>query len=163
MTSPQQTESWETLYRYWQSKHVAGRPPRRSDIDPMIDLPHLASNLIVIEIRPDQAQYRLVGSDVVNHFGVDQTGQAVGVSKVDPKQLTVWRQAVEAVAVGGKPHMLVSHYGGADRSQTIALVMPLTPDADGVAKILGAAFFGQPFPVTDAYPGLILRDVVLDL
>jgi hypothetical protein len=163
MTSPQQIEPWEELYRYWLSRHAAGRPPRRADIDPMIDLSHIASNLILIEVRPDGALYRLVGSDVVNHFGVDQTGKPVGASNIDPVQLTAWRQAVETVAGGGKPRMLVSHYAGAEKSQTIALVLPLAPDADGVTKVFGATFFGRPFPDAGAFPDLVVNNVVLNL
>ena len=163
MTSPQLIEPWDELYRYWQARHVAGRPPRRADIDPMIDLPHMASNLIIIEVRPEGAQYRLVGSDVVNHFGVDHTGKPVGTSTVDPIQLTAWRDAVEAVARGGSPHMLVAHYAGAEKSQTIALVLPLAPDADGVARVFGATFFGRPFPDATAFKDLAVGDVVLGL
>jgi hypothetical protein len=163
MPSSRQIEPWEELYRYWLSRHVAGRPPRRADIDPMIDLPHMASNLILIEVRPEAAQYRLVGSDVVNHFGVDQTGKPVGDSNIDPVQLTAWRQAVEIVATGGKPRMLVAHYAGAEKSQTIALVLPLAPDADGVTKVFGATFFGRPFPNAEAFADLAVNNVVLDL
>lgn len=142
---------WEQLYRYWMAKHIGGQPPKRADIDPMIDLPHMASNLIVIEIRPEGAEYRLVGSQVVSHFGADQTGKRVGDSNVDPIQLSAWRDAVEATARERKPHMLVSFYPNAEKTKTIALLMPLAPDSDGAVKLLAATFFGGPFPDLSAY------------
>ncbi|MDB5395182.1 MAG: hypothetical protein JWM91_2688 [Rhodospirillales bacterium] len=162
MTSPLRTESWEEVYLYWLSRHVDGQPPRRADIDPMIDLPHMASNLIMIELRHDGAEYRLIGSEVVSYFGVDRTGKEVGTSNVDPKQLEAWRRAVGSVGRNGQAHMLISHYPGGTKS-TVALLVPLAPDGDGVTKVFGAAFFGQPFPITDAFKDLVVNEVVLNL
>jgi hypothetical protein len=163
MDNAQDTQPWEELYRYWADRHVDGQPPKRTDIDPMIDLRHMASNLIVIDILPEGPEYRLVGSQVVNHFGVDQTGKQVGTSSVDPIQLNAWRTAVEATAREQKPHLVVSHYPGADKTKTIALLMPLTPDADGAVKLFAATFFDGPFPDTSAYKDLSVTRVVLDL
>jgi len=163
MGSAQDIPLWEQLYRYWMARHVAGRPPKRADIDPMIDLPHMAPNLIVIEIRPEGAEYRLVGSQVVSHFGVDHTGKKVGTSNVDPIQLTAWQEAVETTARTGKPQMLVSFYPYAGKTKTIALLMPLAPDADGAVKIFAGTFFGGPFPDVTAYACLQAREVELNL
>lgn len=163
MSAAQDIEPWEELYRYWLARHVEGRPPRRADIDPMIDLPHLASNLVVIDFRAEGAEYRLIGSKVVNHFGVDHTGKRVGTSGVDKKQVAAWRRTIDAVAREGRAHLLVSHYPGADKTQTIALLLPLAPDADGVMKILGATFFGGPFPRTGAFKDLSVATLVVDL
>jgi hypothetical protein len=154
MSVSQDTEHWEELYRYWRSKTVDGLPPRRADIDPMIDLTHMASNLILIEFTQEGAAYRLVGTDVVRHFGVDHTGKGVGTSGADPKQVDAWRISVEAVARDGSPHMLVSHYPGAAKSQTIALILPLSPDADGVKRVFGGTFFGRPFPRPELFSEL---------
>ena len=161
MTSPKDSEHWEELYRYWRSKHVDDLPPRRADIDPMIDLSNMASNLILIELKPDGAAYRLVGSDVVRHFGVDHTGKTVGTSGMDPTQIDAWRAAVAAVAKDGSPRMLVSHYPGAAKSQTVALLLPLSTDADGVKRVFGGAFFGRPFPRRDLFPELPIENVTL--
>jgi len=152
---------WEELYRYWLGRHVDDRPPARSDIDPMIDLHHLASNLIIIDVHPEGSEYRLVGSQVVNHFGVDHTGKPVGTSQLDKTQLDAWLATVDFVARQRKPKMLVSHYPHAEKSKTIALLMPLTPDPDGVTKLFGATFFDWPFPDTAAYPDLIVEMVEL--
>jgi hypothetical protein len=163
MTSSQESEHWEELYRYWRSRHVGGLPPRRADIDPMIDLSNMASNLILIELRPEGAAYRLVGTDVVRHFGVDHTGKTVGTSGGDPKQIDAWRLSLEVAARDGSPKMLVSHYPGAAKSQAIAMLLPLSPDADGVQRVFGGAFFGRPFPRPDLFPELSIETVTLDV
>lgn len=163
MDNASETPPWEELYRYWLDRHADGKPPTRSAIDPMIDLRHLASNLIIIDVHPDRAEYRLVGSQVVSHFGVDHTGKYLGTSNLDPVQLKAWQATAGFVARERKPKMLVSHYPGAAKSKTIALLMPLTQDADGVVKLFGATFFDGPFPDTAAYPELAVEKVELDL
>jgi hypothetical protein len=163
MDSASETPPWEELYRYWRDRHVGGKPPTRAAIDPMIELRHLASHLIIIDAHPAGSEYRLVGSTVVNHFGVDHTGKLVGTSLVDEQQVQAWRKTVEFVARERKPYLLLSHYPGAEKTKTIALLMPLSPDPDGVTKLLGATFFGWPFPDTAAYPELIVEAVELNL
>src|SRR5580700_3238611 len=69
---------WKQLYRYWLSKHAVGLPSR-ADIDPIIDIPHLAKNLILLDAR-DDFTYRLVGSEVVERHGIDMTGRKSGSS-----------------------------------------------------------------------------------
>jgi len=163
MDNAPETPPWEELYRYWLDRHAGGMPPTRAAIDPMIDLRRLASNLIVIDVSPGGSEYRLVGSQVVSHFGVDHTGKVVGTSGVDKTQVDAWSSMVAYVANQEKPFMLASHYTGADRAKVIALLLPLTPDADGVRKLFGATFFDQPFPDVAAYPDLPLRLVELDV
>src|SRR5271170_699879 len=148
MDSASETPPWEELYRYWLDRHVGGKPPARAAIDPMIELRHLASYLIIIDVHAGRSEYRLVGSTVVSHFGVDHTGKLVGTSDVDEQQVQAWRKTVEFVARERKPYLLVSHYPGAEKSKAIALLMPLTPEADGVTKLLAGTFFGDAFPDT---------------
>jgi hypothetical protein len=163
MDHARETPPWEELYRYWLDRHADGKPPTRAAIDPMIDLRQLAPNLIVIDAGSGRLEYRLVGSQVVRHFGVDHTGKTVGTSGVDKIQLDAWSQAVDYVAAEGKPFMLASHYPGAGRARVIALMLPLAPDADGGRKLFGATFFDQPFPDVSAYPDLPLKLVVLEV
>ena len=163
MDNAPETPPWEELYRYWLDRHADGKPPTRAAIDPMIDLHQMASSLILIDVFPDRSEYRLVGSQVVSYFGVDHTGKIVGTSSVDKVQVAAWSSTVAYVASQEKPFMLASHYPGADRAKVIALLLPLTPDADGVRKLFGATFFDQPFPDVAAYPDLPLQLVELDV
>ena len=41
--------AWRELYSYWRGRHIEGRPPRRADIDPPIDIPKLLPNLIIFD------------------------------------------------------------------------------------------------------------------
>ena len=161
MDKAQETPPWEELYRYWLDRHAGGKPPTRAVIDPMIDLHQMASNLIVIDVFPDRFEYRLVGSQVVSHFGVDHTGKMVGTSGVDKTQLDAWSGTVAYVAQEGKPSMLASHYPDSPRTKVIALLLPLSADGDGARKLFGATFFDQPFPDVAAYPDLPLKLVEL--
>ncbi len=161
MDNAPETPPWEELYRYWLDRHAGGKPPTRAAIDPMIDLHHMASNLMLIDILPDRSEYRLVGSQVVRHFGVDYTGKLVGAS--GELRVATWRKAVEYADSQGKPVMLASHYPGAGRAKAVALLLPLTPEADGIGKLFGAIFFDQPFPDVSAYPNLPLNQVELDV
>ena len=151
---------WEELYRYWLARHADGKPPTRARIDPMIDLRRIASNLMLIDVLPGHCEYRLVGSQLVGHYG-DHTGRTVGDSIPDDALVTAWRDAVDYVASQEKPVMLASHYPGADRAKGLALLLPLTPEADGGRKLFGAIFFDQPVPDVAAYPDLPLKRIEL--
>ena len=163
MNRAQEHTPWEELYRYWLERHANGKPPTRAEIDPMIDLHNLASNLILIDVLPGRFEYRLVGSQVVRHFGVDHTGKLVGTSGVDKTQLDAWSETVAHVANAGKPFMLASHYPEAAKAKVIALLLPLSADGDGARKLFGAIFFDQPFPDMAAYPDLPLKRVELEV
>jgi hypothetical protein len=156
-------EPWEQLYRYWLARHVDGRPPSRAQIDPMIDLPHLASSLMLIDFRESGSAYRLVGSEVVSRYGMDSTGKLVGSSKLRDRQVIAWSNAVRAAATEGRAQLLFSYYAGANGPQTVAVLMPLAPNSDGAITLLGGAFFGQPFPRPGAYKELTVLELVLEL
>ena len=157
------TTPWEELYRYWLDRHADGKPPTRAAIDPMIDLRHMASNLMLIDVLPGRSEYRLIGSQLVRHLGVDHTGRTVGTSTADEAQTAIWRQTVEFVAAQEKPFMLASHYPDESRAKAVALLLPLAPGADGGRKLFGAIFFDQPFPDMAAYPDLPLKRVELEV
>jgi hypothetical protein len=74
-------EPWNELLAYWQAKHIGDRPPSRQDIDPVIDLPHLAANLLIADVTPEGYRYRLVGSAVVERHKEEMTGKLAGSSK----------------------------------------------------------------------------------
>src|ERR1700733_761801 len=95
---------WKQLYQYWLSKH-AGRIPSRADIDPIIDIPHLAKNLILLDAR-DNFTYRLVGSEVVERHGLDMTGRRSGSSGRDPNALAEGVEALGYVRKKRQPRFM---------------------------------------------------------
>lgn len=64
------------LFRYWQSKCVDGRIPRRADIDP-VEIPRLMPNLLIVDVERDpfRVRYRLVGTRIVEMTGFEFTGK----------------------------------------------------------------------------------------
>jgi hypothetical protein len=94
---------WRQLYQYWQSKWVDGRPPSRADIDPIVDIPQLTKNLVLIDARNDFI-YRLVGSEIVERHGLDMTGRrpavAAGTPTPWPSGSKRWSMSVKSVSRG---------------------------------------------------------------
>ncbi|MBL8710568.1 MAG: PAS domain-containing protein [Rhodospirillaceae bacterium] len=73
------------IYTYWRDRCRDGRPPRRTDIDP-IDIPRLLSRLIIVDVVPDARRfvYRLVGTKEVEVRGFDPTGKSVAEGFIGP-------------------------------------------------------------------------------
>lgn len=64
---------------YWQSKHRGDRPPRKKDLDPVIDIPRVVPHLVLVEKHgaPPTLTYRLVGGWLVEICGCNLTGRSV--------------------------------------------------------------------------------------
>jgi hypothetical protein len=76
--SPQIVES----LAYWLSKRGGDTLPKRSACDPLLEIPQIAPRLVIAE-RPrgtEAIRYRLIGTDIVAHRGVDLTGKYVDES-----------------------------------------------------------------------------------
>src|SRR6201996_8152064 len=97
------SEPWRQLQRYWLFKHVDGRPPARSDIDPITEIPRLVANLMIIDAVEDEFVYRFVGTEVVAQTGEDMTGRSAGLSRKYSSMRLTWMAAVEAVRDSGPP------------------------------------------------------------
>jgi len=135
---------WKQLHEYWLSKHVDGRVPSRADVDPIIDIPQLVKNLILIDAR-DSFIYRLVGSEVVERHGMNMTGRLSGTSGQNPKAIAEWRAAVDYVATEVKPRLLVSRIGDNDIARNVMLLLPLA-DPDGkIEMLLVGSFYNEHF------------------
>jgi hypothetical protein len=65
------------LYAYWDGKR-AGRPyPARDDIDPL-ELKFILGCLLLLDVEsgpPQRFRYRLFGSEIARHQGIDMTGK----------------------------------------------------------------------------------------
>jgi hypothetical protein len=151
---------WRQLYQYWQSKWVDGRPPSRADIDPVIDIPQLAKNLILIDVRNDFT-YRLVGSEVVERHGLDMTGRRAGSSGMDSNALAEWSREIAYVSRELKPRLLVSRIGSDSIAKNIMLVLPLV-GADGtIEMILVGSFYNEHFKTGTHVAGMTVTEISL--
>jgi hypothetical protein len=141
---PMPERLWKQLYQYWLSKHVDGRVPSRADIDPIVEIPQLVKNLILLDAR-DNFTYRLVGSEVVERHGMDMTGRLSGTSGQNPKAVAEWRGAVERVSRELKPRLLVARIGKADIAQNVMILLPLADREGRIEMLLVGSFYNEHF------------------
>jgi hypothetical protein len=153
-------EPWRQLHRYWVSKHVGTRPPARSDIDPITEIPRLVANLMLIDSVGDDFVYRFVGTEVVNQVGEDMTGRRAGLSRKYAPMQALWTGALEFVRDNRLPRLVVYRFAGHQASARQAvLLLPLHAEPGGVFKILGGAFFDGHFPPELQIEGVTIQDV----
>lgn len=151
---------WKQLYQYWLSKHTDGRIPSRADIDPVVDIPHLVKNLILLDAR-DKFIYRLVGSEVVERHGMDMTGRRSGTSGKDPKAVSEWMAALDYVSRALKPRLLVSRIGNDEVARNVMIMLPLA-DRNGQAEmVLVGSFYNEHFKRGMQVADMVAQEVEL--
>jgi hypothetical protein len=150
---PMQERLWKQLHRYWLSKHVDGRVPSRADIDPIVEIPQLVKNLILLDAGNNYT-YRLVGSEVVERHGMDMTGRLSGTSGENPKVVAEWQAAVEYVSQTLKPRLLVSRIGKDDIAKNVMILLPLADREGRIEMLLVGSFYNEHFR-----PGTHIHDM----
>jgi hypothetical protein len=133
-------EPWKELLDYWQSKHVAGRPPGRRDIDPLVEIPKLAANLLLADIEPEGYRYRLFGSALVERYGEDMTGRLAGTSRFLELVSKDLLANYDLVRQQRKPRILVTGAQTSDHSGAVTMILPLI-SASGVTEMLMVGVF----------------------
>jgi len=132
------------LYRYWKAKCAGRAMPTRADIDPL-EMKWLLGNLSLIEVRqkPMDFRFRLVGSNVVNLFGKELTGRAVGEVRYLGKRPPLEQQCGDVVA-NQHPSFLIMMLG-VDHRRIIYrhLVLPLSSDGRNVDLLLAGALMDR--------------------
>jgi hypothetical protein len=65
--------------RYWLAKRGGDALPKRAALDPLLEIPHLTPRMVIAELLADgeRIRYRLIGTEIVAHRGVDMTGRMV--------------------------------------------------------------------------------------
>jgi len=149
---------WKKLYDYWLSKHHGGRPPSRGDIDPIVDIPRLAKNLILLDAR-NGFIFRLVGSEVARRHGFDMTGQRAGTSGKAPKAVDEWKAALNYVSCELKPRLLASRIGQNEIAQNVMLILPLVDREGKIEMILVGSFYNEHFKPGTHVDDMVVREV----
>jgi hypothetical protein len=64
-------------YAYWLGKKGDRAIPARADFDPLLEVPRLARNLMLLDVRRDPLdfRYRLIGTALRAHMGEEWTGR----------------------------------------------------------------------------------------
>jgi hypothetical protein len=151
---------WKQLYQYWLSKHVDGCVPSRSDIDPIIDIPHLVKNLILLDAR-DEFTYRLVGSEVVERHGFNMTGRKSGSSGKEPRAIAEWAAALDYVSSDLKPRLLVSRIGNSEIARNVMIILPLADRQGRIEMVLVGSFYNEHFKPGTHVADMVTREVDL--
>jgi hypothetical protein len=154
-------DTWRRLYSYWQSKCVCGRPPSRSEIDPPIDIPSLAANLMIVDIEPEGYRFRLVGSGITSRLGFDITGSLLGTNGTDPAAVADFRSASDFVAAVQKPRLLVAQYSGRQLARNLVLILPLVRSSGETEKLFCGWFFDGEFEHGTRLQGLSIVEIAL--
>ncbi len=138
------------LFGYWHGKRDGRTCPARRDVDPL-DIPHLLSNLILVDTAESlQAfRYRVFGTEVCRGFGSDRTGVtlgelAAGVENHEFVFAGYWR-AFELAQPDYFHGRTVSF--SRDYKRYSRLLLPLSEDGARVDMILGGMVFFQGDPL----------------
>ena len=152
-------EPWKTLHRYWLLKHRDGRPPSRRDLDPLIEIPALVSNLVLMDVEGDSYRYRLVGTEVVKRAGMDMTGRMIGLAITAPELRDQWRMALDAVAAEQKPQLFLSKMPEGVTARYVTIMLPLVASSGVTEMILIGLFFDGHVPPGKRVPGIAPLDL----
>jgi hypothetical protein len=147
-------EPWKTLHRYWLLKHRGGCPPSRKDLDPLIEIPALVSNLVLLDVEGDSYRYRLVGTEVVKRAGMDMTGRMIGLPITAPELRDQWHTALDVVAAEQKPQLFLSKMPEGVTARYVTIMLPLVSPSGATEKILIGLFFDGHVP-----PGKRVPDI----
>ena len=132
------------IFRYWDSKRGPRRMPSRADIDP-IELRRHVNNVILYDVIEVGRLYRirLVGSAIVEFYGVNATGEWAG-SHMPPEAAAQMIEILTGVVIGKAPCFRAgrAHWHKDKSYRTFeACFLPLSPDDEQVDKIFGAIAF----------------------
>jgi hypothetical protein len=143
-------EQWKELLVYWQAKHVGDRLPRRQDIDPVVDLPRLAANLLIADVVPEGYRYRLVGSAVVERHNEEMTGKLAGSSKFTQRVRPQLLENFDAVRDEQTPRLLKTGVNASSGHATaVTIVLPLVTNTGETEKLLVGVFYDRRFDAVD--------------
>lgn len=133
----------ETVLDYWRS-HCGDRPaPARADLDPVVDLREIAQHLFLVDVEHDpiRFRFRLVGTEVVQHVGLDMTGRYLDELIAAEEEYEKAKPDYVETAQTLVPTTRIMKFMTADRGLYVnyeRLLLPLSDDGELVNMLLGA-------------------------
>ena len=146
-------EPWKALHHYWLLKHRDGQPPSRKDLDPLIEIPSLVANLVLLEPVDGSYRYRLVGTEVVKRTGLEMTGKMIGLTITLPEMRGEWRLALDTAAETQRPQLFLSKMPEGVTARYVTLMLPLVTDG-ATEMIMVGIFYDGYVPPGRLVPGL---------
>jgi hypothetical protein len=135
------------LHGYWLKKKAGRFAPARRDIDPA-ELRDLLPCLFLVDVegRPIRFRFRLVGTEIVESFGIDVTGryvEEIGFSDRAPSVLAYYA----AVVTTREPscHIVRFTRGGGRHLTYERVILPLSSDGETVDMLLGGICFEEAY------------------
>jgi hypothetical protein len=137
------------LHQYWLDKKGTRIAPARRDIEPgelRELLPYLF--LVDVELRPVRFRFRLVGTGIVEAFGIDATGRYVedlDFSDRAPSVLAYY----SAVVTTREPSCHAVHFTRGGKRHLIyeRIILPLSSDGMSVDMLLGGLCFDEAYEI----------------
>src|SRR5690349_8079353 len=82
----------EAGFTYWNAKRLGRRIPERADFDPVLEIPKLLPNIILIDVQlqPMDFRFRLVGSYVRQNLSRDYVGLWFSTLANYNRESTIW-------------------------------------------------------------------------
>jgi len=131
-------------YEYWLGKKSDRPFPCRGDFDPLVEIPRLARNLMLLDVshEPLDFRYRLIGVAVREHLGADWTGRRWSEIEFQRPPNPIWLHH-QWVVDHRQPRFLRPEYIGPHRSFMFveSAVLPLGDTSDRVDMLMLFADF----------------------
>lgn len=151
-------EPWKELLDYWRSKHVDGHPPGRRDVDPVLEIPRLAANLLLADIEPGGYRYRLFGSALVERYGEDMTGRLAGTSQFLELVSKDLVENYDRARREQKPRILVTGAETAAHSGAVTIILPLLSPAGETEMLMVGVFYDRQFIPFEHIDYMVAKD-----
>lgn len=138
------TAELKKLYDYWSEKAGDRAMPSRGDLDPIIDIPELTSNIWLVDVERDPPgfRFRLLGTEVVAQYGMDFTGKRLDEMDFGGHREAIQRDYEETVR--WKQPTYRSHIIEIEETMRRLpyerVLLPLSDDGEAVDMILGGGF-----------------------
>jgi hypothetical protein len=134
------------LHGYWNGKRGTRAMPARTDIDPA-DFRKLLPNVILcnIDASGTPTTLRLVGGEIVQFLGQNNTGREAGIG-LEPHEAARMRDLLQTVARERAPKFRVGQvwWRELDRFRAFEVCfLPLAPDGEAVNMVLFSIVFGE--------------------
>jgi hypothetical protein len=138
---PRDHAPWRQLYHYWLAKCRDGKPPSRADLDPLIEIPGLVKNLMLMDVEPEGYRYRVLGSEIVARHGLHLTGKLFGSSGVDVEALADLGRVIDSVVATQEPRVLIANIDPAVSAKNTMLILPLVSASGRTSHVLAGSFY----------------------
>lgn len=146
---------------YWRARSPC-QVPARADLDPLLDIPHLAPDLFMVDVISGGADFivRLVGTRLVERYGRDTTGMSI-LELSSGTYLEAILALMRACLQRRRPIYSVTDYLHPEKSHLTVerLIVPLRHHGPEVEILLVLQLFHAPSEIKPDLHSDVLADV----